>query len=390
VSIDVPEMMGFSLEKALRPNIKTLQPYRCARDDYSSGILLDANENSCGSCLNFSQQKDDLLSGLHRYPDPHQLALKQRMKEIYSEFYVEPEQMFIGNGSDEAIDLLFRVFCVPGRDKVLVCPPTYGMYGVTAKIHDVGLVDAPLDSEFQLNVPLILDKAKSNSVKLIFLCSPGNPTGTLLKKEDILKILDAGLEQAVVVVDEAYVDFTLNSGQTSALSLGLDNYPNLVVMRTLSKSFGLAGLRLGYAFGNKDIMKYINAVKAPYNISSVTESVALKALNKEGLNKMRQNVATVLEQRKILLKALLELPGTELRGGLDANFLLVKFKCASGDKTDSEYAYEIYKRLAEFKDKNVVVRYRGDNLGCDGCLRITVGTIEENEVLLVHLRKILK
>lgn len=280
-------------------------------------------------------------------------------------------------GSDEAIDALLRCFCVPGRDKILVCPPTYGMYSVSAQVNDVGLVKVPLlpAPEFDLDVPAItaaLSSPEAANIKLIYICSPGNPTASLVKKEDLRRVLEHPTWNGIVVLDEAYIDF---APEGSSLAEWVAEWPNLVVMQTLSKAFGLAGIRLGAAFTSPQIASLLNNLKAPYNISSLTSAIACQALQEGGLSVMRGNRERILAQRDRLLRELPKVNGIgRFRGGAASNFLLVEILDAAG-KPDNVTALKVYERLAE--NKGVVVRFRGKEHGCLGCLRITVGTEAE-------------
>ncbi|KAM6533263.1 histidinol-phosphate transaminase [Fusarium falciforme] len=389
-------MSPFNLEACARPNILALQPYRCARDDYKddgTNILLDANENAYGPSLGDDIAKDggsdvDFL-GLHRYPDPHQEPLKQQLCQLrnthaHTPKTLKPENLFVGVGSDEAIDALLRCFCVPGRDRILTCPPTYGMYAVSAQVNDVAIVKVPLLSapSFAIDVPAVL-AALSNepNIKLVYLCSPGNPTGSLLAKADVQQILNHPTWNGVVVLDEAYIDF---APENASLAEWVTEFPNLVVMQTLSKAFGMAGIRLGAAFTSPPIARLLNSLKAPYNISSPTSSLASYAVSERGLAVMRANRARLLEQRDRLIEELPKIPGVgRLRGGTESNFLLYEMLDAAGNP-DNATALAVYEKLAE--SKGVVVRFRGKEHGCLGCLRITLGTETEVTRFLESLR----
>ncbi|XXG94374.1 histidinol-phosphate transaminase [Hypoxylon texense] len=384
-------MSPFNLETCARPNILTLEPYRCARDDYKddgTNILLDANENACGPSLTPSAVSAastgsgveiDFL-GLHRYPDPHQRDLKQLLCNLrnthdHTDKSITPDNLFVGVGSDEAIDALLRCFCVPGKDRILVCPPTYGMYSVSAQVNDVGLVKVPLlpAPEFGLDVARIKEALSTEqNVKMAYFCSPGNPTGSALAKEDIKQILEHPTWNGVVVVDEAYIDF---APEGSSLAEWVAEWPNLVVMQTLSKAFGMAGIRLGAAFASPPVARLLNSLKAPYNISSPTSALASYVLSAEGLAAMRRNRARLAAQRDRLLAELPKIQGVgRLRGGVASNFLLFEMRNAAGEP-DNRTALAVYEALAE--NRGVVVRFRGGEHGCLGCLRITVGTEDE-------------
>ncbi|KAK4100278.1 histidinol-phosphate aminotransferase [Parathielavia hyrcaniae] len=403
-------MSAFNLETCARPNILALEPYRCARDDYKddgTNILLDANENAYGPSLSSTtalppgNQGPSLdLSTLHRYPDPHQEPLKQllcnlRTTHAHTSKTLTPANLFVGVGSDEAIDALLRCFCVPGRDKILVCPPTYGMYSVSAQVNDVGLVKVPLlpAPQFGIDVPAVTAALSSSSesarIKLVYLCSPGNPTGSLLHKDDVRAVLEHPTWNGVVVVDEAYIDFSPSPG--ASLAEWACEWPNLVVMQTLSKAFGLAGIRLGAAFASPAVARLLNSLKAPYNISSLTAGVAEHALSGEagggGLARMRESRAKLIAQRERLVREMPRIAGVgRLRGGEDSNFLLYEMLDAEG-KPDNVTALAVYEKLAE--TKGVVVRFRGKEHGCLGCLRITVGTKDEVTRFLASLERTL-
>lgn len=346
----------FDLNSLLRPHILTLTPYSSARDEYTGkeGVFLDANENPLGST---TPQGD-----YNRYPDPHQWAIKEKLAPIKG---VRPEQIFLGNGSDEPIDLLVRATCRPGQDSILIMPPTYGMYEVSATINDVAVVKVPLTPDFQVDLEAVL-AAITDTTKLIWLCSPNNPSGNLLHTSAIRAILDAA-QQALVIVDEAYIDFADTKSWTSELA----NYPNLVVLQTFSKAWGLAALRLGMCFAGEALIQVMNRIKPPYNISAPTQALALAALDHAAdKNAM---VAEILTERQVLAENLRSLPTVRVVHPSDANFLLVQF-----DDAGATFAHLI--------EQQVIVRDRSKVKLCDGCLRITVGTREENNRLLDVLR----
>jgi histidinol-phosphate aminotransferase len=340
----------FDLERLVRPNVKVLTPYSSARDEFKgeASVFLDANENSLGS---------PLVKWYNRYPDPLQWKVKEKLAIIKS---VKPEQIFLGNGSDECIDLLYRACCNPGKDNIIICPPTYGMYEVCANINDVAIRKAPLLDDFQLSLAHIEQLVDENT-KIIWLCSPNNPSGNSLNLHDMEMVLNNF--DGLVVVDEAYINF---ARQASALQW-LDEYPNLVVMQTLSKAWGLAGLRLGIMFASEEIIQVINKIKPPYNIGQHTQELVEKALDEVGqvndmirnLVDMREAMAEVLEQMAVVKKVY---PS-------DANFLLVQVDDARG----------IYDYLLT---KGIVVRDRSKVVLCEDCLRITVGTEAENTRLV--------
>lgn len=347
-----------------RKNILELSPYRCARDDYSSGVLLDANENAFGptSLPTNSLDPYDNHNTLERYPDPYQVPLK----EIYSQYRghkLTPQNIFVGVGSDEAIDLLMRIFCQPGKDKIMTTPPTYGMYKVCAKVNDVAVVTVPLEKDFSLRLPEMM-AAVTPDVKLMFICSPGNPTAKAIPLDVIESVAKSTQYKGLVVVDEAYVDF---STEGSAVAL-VNQYPNVVVLQTLSKAFGLAGIRCGFCIGAPDVIQLMNNVKAPYNVNVLTSEVAINALKNTKV--LDTNIGLVLSQRKVVMEKLNKLDIVTEVFPSDSNFVLFRMK----DK-----ALEIYKTMA---DAGVVTRYRGTEIHCENCIRVTIGTEEENTKFL--------
>lgn len=343
-----------SIISLLRPNIRELVPYASARDEYRGNVavFLDANENSFGS----PGETD-----FNRYPDPLQMELKCRIAQIKS---IAPENMFLGNGSDEAIDLVFRCFCEPGKDNVIICTPTYGMYEVSANINDVGVKKIPLTKGFQPDVQAILEAADPGT-KLLFLCSPNNPTGNSFERDSVLKLIREF--RGIVVLDEAYIDFA--SGK-SFLGM-LDEFPGLVLLQTFSKAWGLAGIRLGMAFASKEIIHIFNKVKPPYNINALTQDVALKAL--DSFDKMKDAVECIKQERSMLETQLKGIEFVQEVYSTDANFLLVKV-----EQADRLYEYLI--------SKSIVVRNRSKVPMCEGCLRITVGTPGENKKLIENFK----
>ncbi|KAJ2776833.1 histidinol-phosphate transaminase [Coemansia javaensis] len=388
---------SFDIKRIIRPNILGLEPYRCARDDYSEGILLDANENSYGPAFQTEAgEEGPVCSGaadalqLHRYPDPLGRDVKQRVLQLRPGV-PSVDNVFLGVGSDEVIDLLVRITCAPGRDAILITPPTYGMYKVVASVNDVGVVKVPLvveDGSFQLDVDAVIAAATGNpAVKVIWLCSPGNPTGTFLREEDVRRVLESGFG-GLVVVDEAYVDFVRpERGQSYARLVG--EYPGLFVMQTMSKSFGLAGIRLGVGIGSREVVGYLNRTKAPYSVSTLTLSVAREALSDRGLQQMRRVAQSLAAQRdEYLIPELLRLPRVgAVIGGNDANFVLCRIVDGAG-RPSSELAKAVYTEMAE--NRGLVVRFRGADYGCEGCLRITVGTADENRAVVATLRAALE
>jgi histidinol-phosphate aminotransferase len=348
--------MSFKIEKLLRPHIAALQAYTSARDEYKGkeGIFLDANENPFGSIT---------TQDFNRYPDPYQLELKEKISQIKG---VKTSRIFLGNGSDEAIDLLFRAFCIPEKDNVILLPPTYGMYEVSASINNVEVQKVPLTAGFQLRTDKILD-AVDKHTKIIFICSPNNPSGNKVDRDDILYLLKKF--KGIVVVDEAYIDFSDEPSFTTELK----NFKNLVVMQTFSKAWGLASLRLGMAFASKDLIKILNRIKPPYNISGLTQETVLVAI--DNYEKVKSMITDILSEREYLKSRLESLAFINKIHPSDANFLLVKMPNAN-------LVYD------ELIDKKVIVRNRSKVLLCEDCLRITVGIRAENESLVEALSEI--
>lgn len=348
--------MTFDPESLARENIRRLKPYSSARDEFTgeAEVYLDANENAFGS---------PIATPLNRYPDPLQKALKAKIARSKG---VNVSNIFLGNGSDEAIDLLFRIFCEPRRDICIVCPPTYGMYKVAADISDVAANEIRLTANFQLDVPGI-QKAFDTTTKILFICSPNNPTGNSMRREDILEI--AGSFSGIVVVDEAYIDFSYARSLTQEIA----HYPNLVVLQTFSKAWGMAAARVGMAFADERIITLFNRTKPPYNVSSLAQNAVLEALKNE--TQVKAWIGLITEQRVILSDALKRLEIVEKIYPSDANFLLVKV-------ADAAATYQFL--LAE----KIVVRDRSNVTMCEGCLRITVGTPDENARLIAALKKL--
>ena len=340
----------FNPDNLVRNNIRNLKPYSSARDEFKgeANIFLDANENSLGS---------PLLKWYNRYPDPMQWKIKEKLSVIKQ---VPVDQIFLGNGSDEPIDLLFRCFCEPGVDEVIVFPPTYGMYEVSANINNVHLSKVPLTREFQLDLEALESAIKPNT-KIIWICSPNNPTGNSIDRQDIEMVLNNF--DGLVVVDEAYINFSRQKSLVSDLA----DYPNLVVLQTLSKAWGLAGLRMGMAFASPAIIAYLNKVKPPYNISEPVQELALKALDEIG--QVNDMILQLVASRKQMEEDLAHASSVVKVFPSDANFLLVEFKDARG-----MYDYLIV--------KGIVVRDRSNVLLCENCLRITVGMDLENQHLM--------
>lgn len=348
--------MEFQLSPLLRPHLLTLTPYSSARDEYSGtdGIFLDANENPIGSTTSVA---------VNRYPDPYQAAVKANLAPIKG---VRPAQIFLGNGSDEAIDLLVRAFCEPATDEhILLTPPTYGMYEVSAHVNNVGVVKVPLTPDFALDAGAVL-AAVTPHTKLIWLCSPNNPSGNLLDRTAMLRVVES--VTCLVVVDEAYIDF---APETTLLP-ELDAHPNLVVIQTFSKAWGLAGLRVGMAFGSEELIRVLNKIKPPYNLNALTQQHLLDALSR--VAEKDEMVRQIQTNREALRQHLAELPIVERIFASDSNQLLVRF-------TDSKAVFSY------LLDQKVIVRDRSKVLLCDNCLRISVGTAAEDARLLALLEE---
>jgi histidinol-phosphate aminotransferase len=347
-------MKQFNLDNITRANIKKLVPYSSARSEYEGDaqVFLDANENSLGSSLQ---------ENFHRYPDPLQKKLKGKISAIKN---INTGNIFIGNGSDEAIDLLIRAFCNPGKDEILISPPTYGMYEVSAAINDAAVKEVLLTGNFELHIPAIKN-AISDKTKIIFVCSPNNPTGNSFNENEIEHLLNSF--NGIVVLDEAYIDFS----EKASWLKKLNQYPNLVILQTLSKAWALAGLRIGMAFASEGIIQILNKIKPPYNISVATQKLALQVLNDE--EKAYQKIAVIKKEKAKLAEDLKGFDFIKKIYPSDTNFLLVKVNDATA----------LYKYLLS---KNIVVRNRSSQPLCDNSLRITIGTPEENVSLLQALK----
>lgn len=348
--------MNFDLDKLVRENIKKLKPYSSARSEFSgvASVFLDANENSFGS---------PLTKWYNRYPDPLQWELKKKISIVKQ---VPAENILLGNGSDECIDLLIRAFCEPHKDNIIICPPTYGMYEVYAHINDVAVREVPLTPAFQLNLDE-MEQAVDGNTKLIFLCSPNNPTGNSLDREDIEMVLNNF--DGIVVLDEAYINYS----RFRSFLAELKDYPNLVVMQTFSKAWGLAALRLGMNFASLPIIDVLNKIKPPYNINQATQELALKAL--DHLDDVNAMIRETVKERDWLVNELVQLPVVKKVFPSDANFVLVRM-------TDANSIYE------QLKSKGIIVRNRSNVILCEDCLRITVGTGKENQELIRSLKEL--
>ena len=340
------------IKELLRDNIRRLAPYSCARDEFKgeASVYLDANESPYDN-------------GTNRYPDPLQSEVKTLLSPIKK---VRPSQIFLGNGSDEAIDLVYRIFCRPGIDNVVAPAPTYGMYQVCADINDIEYRAVPLTDGYQLDLPAMKAAIDTNT-KAIWLCSPNNPTGNVFAKEDLLWFLDN--VNAMVIIDEAYIDFS----EKGTMVEMLDKYPNLIVLQTFSKAWGQAAIRLGIALASEEVIGYFNKVKYPYNVNILTQQHAINVLN--DVDRKERNVAEILAQRDILRDLLLSVPCVKEVYPSDANFLLCRVSDA-----DAIYAY--------LQHKGIIVRNRNRVTLCANCLRITVGTPTENAEIYETLKEI--
>ena len=333
--------------KMVRPSIKSLKPYASAKDEFKDFdqelIYLDANENP-------------YENGLNRYPDPHQLELKQRISQIKK---VPVENILLGNGSDEILDMIFRVFFEPGQDNIIINTPTFGMFKVLAGINNVGCTEVLMTDDFQLDI-VSVKKAVNKDTKAIFICSPNNPTGNVIAERSIMELLELDV---LVIVDEAYIDFS----NTSSWSLRIKDYNNLIVTQTFSKAYGLAGIRLGACFANTEIIELLKKVKMPYNVNVLTQRTAIKYLENEKLRE--QEIFEIKENRNKLSKDVLKIGFVKKVYASDSNFILVKVDDA-------------IKRYGQLIDKELVIRNRTNEPLCENCIRITVGTPEENKFLL--------
>ena len=346
--------MSFDLQKLVRSHIADLHPYSSARDEFdpveSEVVYLDANENPFDN-------------GVNRYPDPQQRKLKEVIARRRG---VAANQLLLGNGSDEVLDLIFRAFCIPNQDKIIVMPPTYGMYRVLANINRIFLDEVPLNNDFQLVTKDILSKI-STQTKAIFLCSPNNPSGNSFRREDILTLLQSFT--GLVVIDEAYIDFSTQKSFVSDLS----SYPNLIIIQTLSKAYGLAGIRLGICIASEEIIDILNKIKPPYNINSLTQERAISALT--DWDTTQGQVTQLIAERKSLFAQLEKISFVEKVYPSDANFLLVQVDDA-------------HKRYTQLIENEIVVRNRSKQLGCENCLRLSVGTHKENQILIETLNRL--
>ncbi len=340
----------FNLEKIVRSNIQQLKAYSSARDEFKgvADVYLDANENPFGT--------------LNRYPDPQQIRIKEKLSEIKK---ANLDQIFVGNGSDEVIDLAFRIFCEPGKDKALTFSPTYGMYDVSAGINNIELIKQPLLADFQINLNQLQPYLEMDDVKLIFICSPNNPTGNIINKDDIIYILKNF--NGVVIIDEAYIDFSTKESFINEIK----NYPNLIVSQTFSKAWGLAAVRVGTAYANSNIIDLYNKVKPPYNVSSLNQKAVLVSLNNQTKFGIERNI--ILIEREKVIDQLSKIPMVKKIYPTEANFVLIEV----------EGADKLYKDLVEEK---IITRNR--NTVINNCLRITIGSPEENQKLINTLEEL--
>src|ERR1035437_2115141 len=347
------------IQDLIRKNIRNLKPYTSARDMYTKGILLDANENSFGSVV------EVIGETLNRYPDPHQLSMRKRLGTYLG---ISFHKLFFGVGSDEIIDLIIRIFCEPGKDSIMILEPTYGMYKVAADINDVRSETILLNDNFDIDTEAVINNW-NNRIKIIFLCSPNNPTGNLLNKNSIEELLQK--TESIIVVDEAYIDFAGDGN--SCLDL-INNYPNLVLLRTFSKAWGLAGIRLGYCICDEEIINYLFKIKAPYNINSLTRKAFHEAFS--NISKKDEFVSSILAVKQYIIEELNKITNIEKLFPSDTNYILIKI----------QDAVSVQKLLA---NEGVIIRDRSNQPGLENCLRITVGTHEQNEQLLRSLHKVL-
>ena len=340
-----------SVKQLLRPNIVALQPYSSARDEYSGAeaLFFDANENPFNAPYN-------------RYPDPHQQELKRKIASLKG---INPENIFLGNGSDEAIDLLFRAFGIPGKDNVVSINPTYGMYQVAADINDIEVKRILLTPDFELDADALLDAVDENT-KMIFICSPNNPTGNCFVEQDMIRVVEGFA--GIVVIDEAYIDFA----PEKSLLKKLESYPNLVILQTFSKAWGVAAIRLGMAFASEEIISVLSKIKYPYNVNILTQEKALGLLDNE--EQKQKWVEIILKEKERLVLAFEKNPLIKEIYPSDANFLLVKV-----DNPEEIYDFMI--------DQKLIIRDRSKVALCEGCLRITIGTAEENNKLIEALKE---
>ncbi|WP_166966524.1 histidinol-phosphate transaminase [Yeosuana marina] len=343
-----------NIQNLIRPSIKALKPYSSARDEFqgvpSDMVFLDANENP-------------FENGVNRYPDPHQNKLKVLLSEIKQ---VPTQSILLGNGSDEVLDLIFRMFCEPNKDNVIILPPTYGMYEVLANLNAIETIKVPLSDTFEPKVEDILNVANINS-KLLFLCSPNNPSGNSFQSKAIERLLKEF--NGIVVIDEAYIDFSKEQSWLNRL----EEFPNLIITQTLSKAYGMAGIRLGLCYASQEIISVLNTIKPPYNVNELTQQKAIENLSQPNLAK--NQIADILYERDVLINELKKIRFVSKMYPSDANFVLIKVDDAN-------------KRYDQLISKGIVIRNRTTQYGCENCLRITVGTVFENKRLIKVLQQI--
>ncbi len=349
--------MAIDITSLIRKNVRKMKKYASAREEFTgkAKVFLDANENSFGSSAN----KD-----LNRYPEP----IPKQLREAIAKYkgINDPQKIFLGNGSDEAIDLVIRAFCEPREDSIMILPPTYGMYSVCANVNDVDIMKIALNSDFSLNVDEIIAKANAEKPKVIIICTPNNPSANVYQEGDIEKVLKN--VPSLVIVDEAYIDFSTKDSWVKRL----DEFNNLIVIQTFSKAWGMAGVRLGMAFADPEIIEVLNKIKYPYNINDVTTSIVLETVNNPWL---KENlVSKIIHERAYLMHEFSKLDIVNEVLDSEANFFLARF-----DEPKKVYTF--------LTEEGIVVRDRSDQLHCEGCLRITVGTREENTMLLNALKK---
>ncbi len=345
----------FNINNLVRPNISALKPYSSARDEFKDAttnrmIFLDANENP-------------LENGVNRYPDPQQKDVKSMLSSIKN---IPTENILLGNGSDEVLDLIFRAFCEPNQDNIITLPPTYGMYDVLANTNAIDVLTVELSADFQPKVDDIL-KTQNSNTKLLFLCSPNNPTANSFEASKIEKLLTNF--NGIVVIDEAYIDFSEDESWISRLS----DFPNLIVTQTLSKAYGMAGIRLGICYASNEIISILNKIKPPYNVNQLTQQKAIQRLEKQ--QEVQNEIQNIISERSLLIKALKSVTWIDTIYPTQANFVLVKVDNAT-------------KRYSQLVEKGIVVRNRTNQPLCKNCLRFTVGTSEENEKLIEVLKKL--
>lgn len=343
-----------NIQDLIRPTVKALKPYSSARDEYQGNsddmVFLDANENP-------------FENGVNRYPDPQQRTVKSLLSEIKG---IPQKNILLGNGSDEVLDLIYRAFCEPNQDNIITLPPTYGMYSVLANINAITIKSVQLDANFQPKVDEVLEIADSNS-KLLFLCSPNNPTGNSFEARSIERLIKEF--KGIVVIDEAYIDFSNEESWASRL----EDFPNIIVTQTLSKAYGMAGIRLGICYASEEIISVLNRIKPPYNVNELTQQKAISQLEKSELTK--QQVSNILEERAVLVNNLERVNYISKIYPSDANFVLAKVDDAS-------------KRYNQLIEKGIVIRNRTTQPGCENCLRFTIGTPEENKILIDTLNSL--